>query len=249
MGQFAAAIRGMAAACEALDFPVVSGNVSLYNETEGRARHPADAGDRRPRRAGRCGAGGRHSRWRPGSTSCWSAPPRAGSASRSGCARSPAGRRARRRRSICAAERATAISCAAQILDRQCPRLPRRVGRRAAGRGGGDGDGRADAASGCSPARARFPAMPSGSARTRAAICWPCRTPASLIRAAEAAGLPAVRIGTSGGQDLTLPDGGTISVACVARGARTLLPVLDGRHRLNRGGTTAWRWRRARSRR
>ena len=33
MGQFAAAIRGMAAACEALDFPVVSGNVSLYNET------------------------------------------------------------------------------------------------------------------------------------------------------------------------------------------------------------------------
>src|SRR6478752_7460444 len=33
MGQFAACIRGMAAACEALDFPVVSGNVSLYNET------------------------------------------------------------------------------------------------------------------------------------------------------------------------------------------------------------------------
>jgi phosphoribosylformylglycinamidine synthase len=35
MGQFAAAIRGMAAACRALDFPVVSGNVSFYNETEG----------------------------------------------------------------------------------------------------------------------------------------------------------------------------------------------------------------------
>ncbi len=35
MGQFAAAIRGMAAACTALDFPVVSGNVSLYNETRG----------------------------------------------------------------------------------------------------------------------------------------------------------------------------------------------------------------------
>src|SRR3712207_6341965 len=33
MGQFAGCIRGMAAACEALDFPVVSGNVSLYNET------------------------------------------------------------------------------------------------------------------------------------------------------------------------------------------------------------------------
>jgi len=33
MGQFAGCIRGMAAACKALDFPVVSGNVSLYNET------------------------------------------------------------------------------------------------------------------------------------------------------------------------------------------------------------------------
>ena len=36
MGQFAGAIMGMAEACSALDFPVVSGNVSLYNETEGR---------------------------------------------------------------------------------------------------------------------------------------------------------------------------------------------------------------------
>jgi phosphoribosylformylglycinamidine synthase subunit PurL len=33
MGQFAAAVMGMKAACLALDFPVVSGNVSLYNET------------------------------------------------------------------------------------------------------------------------------------------------------------------------------------------------------------------------
>ena len=35
MGQFASAVRGMAAACLALDFPVISGNVSLYNETQG----------------------------------------------------------------------------------------------------------------------------------------------------------------------------------------------------------------------
>ena len=40
MGQFAGAIRGMTAACRALDFPVVSGNVSLYNETEGEAILP-----------------------------------------------------------------------------------------------------------------------------------------------------------------------------------------------------------------
>ena len=35
MGQFAGCIEGMAEACLALDFPVVSGNVSLYNETSG----------------------------------------------------------------------------------------------------------------------------------------------------------------------------------------------------------------------
>ncbi|MBV9750000.1 MAG: phosphoribosylformylglycinamidine synthase subunit PurL, partial [Acetobacteraceae bacterium] len=43
MGQFAAAVRGMAAACRALDFPVVSGNVSLYNETEGNPVLPTPA--------------------------------------------------------------------------------------------------------------------------------------------------------------------------------------------------------------
>ncbi|NKC29572.1 phosphoribosylformylglycinamidine synthase subunit PurL [Falsiroseomonas selenitidurans] len=43
MGQFASAVRGMAAACLALDFPVVSGNVSLYNETQGRGILPTPA--------------------------------------------------------------------------------------------------------------------------------------------------------------------------------------------------------------
>jgi phosphoribosylformylglycinamidine synthase subunit PurL len=41
MGQFVGAIEGMSAACIALDFPVVSGNVSLYNETNGEAILPA----------------------------------------------------------------------------------------------------------------------------------------------------------------------------------------------------------------
>ena len=36
MGEFVEALRGIAEACRALDFPVVSGNVSLYNETHGR---------------------------------------------------------------------------------------------------------------------------------------------------------------------------------------------------------------------
>jgi phosphoribosylformylglycinamidine synthase subunit PurL len=35
MGVIVKAIEGMAEACRALDFPVVSGNVSLYNETDG----------------------------------------------------------------------------------------------------------------------------------------------------------------------------------------------------------------------
>ncbi|AGI68403.1 phosphoribosylformylglycinamidine synthase II [Octadecabacter antarcticus 307] len=35
MGQFVGAIKGIAAACIALDMPIVSGNVSLYNETDG----------------------------------------------------------------------------------------------------------------------------------------------------------------------------------------------------------------------
>ncbi len=34
MGQFVGCIEGMAAACTALDFPIVSGNVSLYNESK-----------------------------------------------------------------------------------------------------------------------------------------------------------------------------------------------------------------------
>ena len=40
MGQFVGAIEGIGAACIALDMPIVSGNVSLYNETDGQAILP-----------------------------------------------------------------------------------------------------------------------------------------------------------------------------------------------------------------
>jgi phosphoribosylformylglycinamidine synthase len=40
MWQFAESVRGLADACRALDTPVVSGNVSFYNETEGRGIYP-----------------------------------------------------------------------------------------------------------------------------------------------------------------------------------------------------------------
>jgi phosphoribosylformylglycinamidine synthase subunit PurL len=43
MGQFVKAIEGISAACRALDFPVVSGNVSLYNETNGQGILPTPA--------------------------------------------------------------------------------------------------------------------------------------------------------------------------------------------------------------
>ena len=43
MGQVVGCIEGMAEACRVLDFPVVSGNVSLYNETNGEAILPTPA--------------------------------------------------------------------------------------------------------------------------------------------------------------------------------------------------------------
>jgi len=43
MGQFVGAVRGIAKACDALGYPVVSGNVSLYNETNGKGILPTPA--------------------------------------------------------------------------------------------------------------------------------------------------------------------------------------------------------------
>ena len=43
MGQFVGCIQGIKDACLALDFPVVSGNVSLYNETNGKGILPTPA--------------------------------------------------------------------------------------------------------------------------------------------------------------------------------------------------------------
>jgi len=43
MGQFVGCVQGIGEACRALDFPVVSGNVSLYNETNGQAIPPTPA--------------------------------------------------------------------------------------------------------------------------------------------------------------------------------------------------------------
>ncbi len=112
MGQIVEAIAGMGEACRALDFPVVSGNVSLYNETEGQAIPPTPA----------IGAVGliddvdamatlafKHT----GETIILLGRLVAGWAPRSICARSPAAKKARRRRSPCIARSAPANWCAA----------------------------------------------------------------------------------------------------------------------------------------
>ncbi len=43
MGQIVGCLQGMAEACRALDYPIISGNVSLYNETNGVAIFPTPA--------------------------------------------------------------------------------------------------------------------------------------------------------------------------------------------------------------
>jgi phosphoribosylformylglycinamidine synthase len=40
MGEFVGCVKGLGEACRELDFPIVSGNVSLYNETAGKAVQP-----------------------------------------------------------------------------------------------------------------------------------------------------------------------------------------------------------------
>jgi phosphoribosylformylglycinamidine synthase len=51
---------------------------------------------------------------------------------------------------------------------------------------------------------------------------------AAFTRLAEAAGVPALRLGTSGGQDLTLPDGGTISIAALRTAHEGFFPSWMG---------------------
>ena len=227
MGQFAAAIRGMAAACEALDFPVVSGNVSLYNETEGRGILPTPAiGGLGVLEDAAAAVGIALPPWLDivvvGATKGWlgqslwlreiagreeGAPP----AGRSG--RRTRQRRLRPRPDPGRYGCAPATTCPTAASWSRWPRW------------------RWPAAS--APALSRHPrdipghAFWFGEDQARYLLAVP--DSAALIRAAEAAGIPAMRIGTSGGKDLTLPDGGTISVGGVARRARTLPSALDGR--------------------
>lgn len=214
MGQFAAAIRGMAAACEALKFPVVSGNVSFYNETRdprGGTRAilptPVIGGlgliDDAAKAVGIA--------LRPwldlvliGETKGW--------LGQSLWLREIAGREEGAPPPVdFTAERAAGDFVRAQILS----------GRARACHDVSDGGllvavaemamaGMTGARLSAGPRDVPGHAFWFGEDQGRYVIA--ASDSALLVRAAEAAGLAAVRIGTSGGEDLTLPDGGTISV-------------------------------------
>ena len=109
MGQFVGCLEGIGEACRALDFPIVSGNVSLYNETQGKGILPTPAiggvgliddvtkaVDHRAARW-RCAGAGRRDKGLARRESCI-------------CATSVAGARAHRRRSISPPSGATAPS-------------------------------------------------------------------------------------------------------------------------------------------
>ena len=222
MGQFAAAIRGMAAACEALDFPVVSGNVSLYNETEGRAILPTPA-------IGGLGVIDDAAKavgiaLRPwldlvlvGQTRGW--------LGQSLWLREIAGREDGAPPPVdLSAEKAAGDFVRAQIL----------AGTARACHDVSDGGllvavaemamaGMTGARLSAGPRDIPGHAFWFGEDQGRYVLA--VADAAALVRAAEAAGVPAMRIGTSGGQDLTLPDGGTISVAALRAAHERFFPA------------------------
>jgi phosphoribosylformylglycinamidine synthase subunit PurL len=221
MGQFAAAIRGMAAACEALDFPVVSGNVSLYNETEGRAVLPTPA-------IGGLGVLDDASKavglalppWLDivliGATTGW--------LGQSIWLREIAGREDGAPPPVdLAVEKANGDFVRGHILNgtiRACHDVS----------DGGILVAVAEMAM-LSGVGARLSTHPRdipghafwfGEDQARYIVAVPDH--ANFTRIAESAGIPALRLGTSGGQDLTLPDGCTISVTSLRAAHERFFP-------------------------
>ncbi len=222
MGQFASAVRGMGSACIALDFPVVSGNVSLYNETEGRGILPTPAiggvgviedaslamgyalkADQELVLLGETRGHLGQSLWlREIAKREDGAPPPVD----------------------LAAERATGDFVRAQILSRAVTAC------HDVADGGllvalaemaleGDTGITLDAA----------PALPAhafwyGEDQGRYVLAAP--DAAALLAAAQAASIPARRLGRSGGGDLVLPDGGSISLATLRDAHERFLPTL-----------------------
>ncbi len=226
MGQFAAAIRGMAAACEALDFPVVSGNVSLYNETEGRAILPTPViGGLGVLDDAALAVGLALPPWLDivliGTTTGW--------LGQSLWLREIAGREDGAPPPVdLAVEKANGDFVRQHILNgtiRACHDVS----------DGGALVALAEMAM-ASGIGARMMTHPRdipghafwfGEDQGRYLLAVPDHS--AFMRIAEAAGIPAVRLGTSGGQDLTLPDGGSISIAALRAAHERFFPSwMDG---------------------
>ncbi len=225
MGQFAAVIRGMAAACEALSFPVVSGNVSLYNETEGRAILPTPAiGGLGVIDDAAASVGIALPPWLDvvliGVTKGW--------LGQSLWLREINGREDGAPPPVdLAAERAAGDFVRAQI-DKGIVRACHDVS---------DGGllvaiaemamaGNTGVRLSAHPRDIPGHAFWFGEDQGRYVLAVPDF--AMTLRAAEAANIPAMRLGTSGGRDLTLPDGATISVAALREAHERFFPSWMG---------------------
>ncbi len=226
MGQFAAAIRGMAAACEALDFPVVSGNVSLYNETERRAILPTPAiGGLGVLDDAAQAVGLALPPWLDivliGATTGW--------LGQSLWLREIAGREDGAPPPVdLVAERTNGDFVRAQIL----------AGHVRACHDVSDGGilvalAEMAMASGIGLRISTHPRDIPGHAywfgEDQARYLLAVPDSIAMVKAAEAAGVPALRIAVSGGQDLTLPDGSTISVQALRDSHERFFPAwMDG---------------------
>ena len=225
--QFREAVRGMADACRALGVPVISGNVSFYNETEGQL-DPPDADGRRwwgssPRSTDLPRPG---SRTRGTASSCSATTP-ASSAARPTCACSTASSRAGRPRSTSKPSRASPSCCAVYRLQRPRPHRSRprpRAGSawRSPNAASAPGWGRR-----WSWRRTSWAARRS-SPRPRRGRWSPAPRPRSggCCRSAVDSGVPAREIGAVGGGELSIRGGERfrLKVESLRRAWETALP-------------------------
>jgi phosphoribosylformylglycinamidine synthase len=225
MGQFAYAVRGMAAACIALDFPVVSGNVSLYNETEGRAILPTPAIGgvgvlEKAAQAVGLAMPAKGDLVLIGETQGW--------LGQSIWLREIAGREEGAPPPVdLVAERRNGDFVRARILagevlaSHDCADGGLLVALAEMAMGSGIGAGLAPVPDG-------IPAHGFWFGEDQARYVLALANGAALIAKASAAGVPARLIGTAGGGDLVLPDGTAISVSKLAAAHEATLPALMG---------------------
>ena len=222
MGQFVGCIEGMRAACLALDYPVVSGNVSLYNETDGRAILPTPA-------IGGVGliedvARAVDLRFKADGESVFLIGRTRGHLGASLFLREIAGREAGPPPPVdLAAERANGDFVRGRILDgtvTSCHDLSDGgllVGLAEMAMAGGRGV-RIEALPRNLPLHAAY--FGEDQARYLVTVA----APEALLAAAKAAGVPVLRIGTTGGTSLAGPGLGTIPIAELARISAEWLP-------------------------